>query len=83
MTKQQFSEAVKIATSGRDLSDWNDDILYGCGCSDFKYPVYCTVEMVAKLVRWQCCGLFSNSTIVDSVELDNLAHIARKKFQIV
>lgn len=83
MTKQQFSEAVKIATSARDLSDVDDAVLYGCGLPEFKYPVYTTVDAVAKLIRWQCCGIFSNSTIVDSVELDNMAHIARKKFQIV
>jgi hypothetical protein len=83
MTKTEFSEAVKIATSSRDLSNVDDSILIGCGLPDFNYPVYVTVEMVAKLVRWQCCGIFSNSTIVDSQELDNMAHIARRKFQIV
>ena len=83
MTKPQFSEALTIARSGRDLSDVDDSTLHGCGLSDFKYPVYCTVEMVAKLVRWQCCSIFSNDTIADAQELDNMAHIARKKFQIV
>jgi hypothetical protein len=83
MTKQEFSAAVKIATSAQDLSNVDDSILYGCGLSEFKFPVYVTVEMVAKLIRWQCCGLFSNSTIVDAQELDNMAHIARRKFQIV
>ncbi len=83
MTKQEFSAAVKIATSPRDLSDVDDSTLIGCGLPEFTYPVYVTVEMVAKLIRWQCCGIFSNSTIVDAQELDNMAHIARRKFQIV
>ncbi len=83
MTKQQFSEAVKIATSARSLESVDDSVLYGCGLPDFRSPVYTTVDAVAKLIRWQCCGIFSNTTIVDSVELDNMAHIARKKFQIV
>jgi len=83
MTKQEFSEAVKIATSAKNLSHIDDSILYGCGLSEFNYPVYVTLETVAKIVRWQCCSIFSNSTIADSHELDNMAHIAKKKFQIV
>lgn len=82
MTRDQFSEAVKIAQSHRDLSDVDDSTLYGCGLSDFQ-PVHVTIEMVAKLVRWQCCGIFNNNVIVDAQELDNCAHIARRKFLIV
>ena len=83
MTKQQFSQALKIAQSPVSLEAVDDSSLYGCGLPNFTYPVYCTVEMVAKLLRWQCCGIFSNSTIVDAQELDNMAHIARRKFQII
>jgi len=83
MTKAQFSEALKIATSDRDLSNVDDSNLFGCGCSDFQYPVYVTVDAVAKLLRWQVCSIFSNGIIADANELDNMAHIARKKFQIV
>ncbi len=83
MTKKQFSEALKIATSDRDLSGVDDSNLFGCGCADFVFPVYCTVDAVAKLLRWQVCSIFSNSTIADAQELDNMAHIARRKFQII
>lgn len=83
MTKAEFSEALKIARSSRDLSDVDDSTLYGCGLPEFKYPVYVTIDMVAKLLRWQCCSIFSNDTIADAQELDNMAHIARRKFQIV
>ena len=83
MTKQQFSEALTIARSSRDLSNVDDSTLYGCGLSDFKFPVYVTIDMVAKLLRWQCCSIFSNGTVVDAQELNDMAHIARRKFQVV
>ena len=82
MTRAQFSEAVKIATSDRDLSNVDDSSLHGCGLPEF-HQVHTTVEMVAKLVRWQCCGIFAADTIVDSQELDNMAWIARRKFLVV
>jgi hypothetical protein len=82
MTKTEFGLAVKIAQSDRDLSNVDDSILYGCGLPDYK-PVYVTIEMVAKLIQWQCCGIFCCHTIVDSEELNNLAYIARRKFLIV
>jgi len=83
MTKSEFSQAVKIAQSPRSLENVDDSSLMGCGLPEFKYPVYVTVEMVAKLIRWQCCGIFSNSTIVDAEELNNMAWIAKRKFQVV
>lgn len=82
MTKQQFSDAWKIAQNKDiDLSSVDDSILYGCGCADFDYPVHTTIETVAKLLRWQCCFIFGDG--FDAQELDNMAHIARKKFLIV
>jgi hypothetical protein len=81
MTKQQFSEAWKIARNHEiDLSNVDDSILYGCGLNDFA-PVHTTLETVAKLLRWQCNYIFGGG--FDAQELDNMAHIARKKFLIV
>ena len=82
MTKSQFSQALAVALSDADLSQVDDSRLYGCGLSDFVAPAYTTLDAVAKLIRYQCCGIFSGK-LVDSVELDNLAHIARRKFQII
>lgn len=82
MTKEQFSEALKIARSPRSLEAVDDTHLYGCGLPDFR-PVYTTLDAVAKMIRWQCCGLFSNDTIVDAQELDNMARIARRMFLVV
>jgi len=77
MTKTQFGEAVRIAQADRiDLSGVDDSLLHGCGLPDFK-PVYCTVEQVAKLVRWNCMQLNGE---LDAEELNNVAHIARRKF---
>ncbi len=81
MTKDQFSQAWAIARNSKiDLSNIDDSILYGCGLSDFQ-PVYTTLETVAKLLRWQCNYIFGDG--FDAQELDNMAHIARKKFKIV
>jgi hypothetical protein len=81
MTKQEFSAAWKIAQNKDiDLSHIDDSILYGCGLNDFV-PVHTTLETVAKLLRWQCNYMFGDG--YDAQELDNMAHIARKKFLVV
>jgi len=81
MTKQQFSAAWKIAQNKDvDLSSIDDSVLFGCGLNDFQ-PVYTTLETVAKLLRWQCCYMFGDG--FDAQELDNMAHIAKKKFLVI
>ena len=52
MTKPQFSRAFKLAESDVDLSGVDDSILFGCALSTFK-PVSTTIEVVAKMIRWQ------------------------------
>jgi len=81
MTKEQFSQAWKIAKNKDiDLENIDDSILFGCGLSDFA-PVYTTIETVAKLLRWQCLFIFGDG--FDTQELNRMATIARKKFQII
>ncbi len=80
MTKQQFSDAWSVAQSQEDLEPVDDSILVGCALANFQ-PVYCTIQMVAKLLRWQCCNIFGDG--FDAEELNQMGQIARKKFLIV
>ena len=80
MTKNEFKQAVEMVEKREDLSKFDDSNLFGCGLSDFKFPVYTTIGAVARLVAWQA-RTFAGTW--DSVELDNMARIARKKFLIV
>jgi hypothetical protein len=79
MTKQQFSEALKIAQSDRDLSDVNNDVILGYGLPDFK-PVYVTLEMVAKEIRWHAYSLHGELL---SEPLNEVARFARRSFLII
>lgn len=76
MTKKQFGQAVRIAQSREDLSKVDDSTLFGCGLPDFK-PVFCTIEMVAKFVRWQCLQFNGE---FNAENLNECATIARRKF---
>ncbi len=80
MTKPEFSAAWKIAQSNQNLDAIDDSILFGCGLPDFQ-PVFTTLETVAKFLRWQCNYIFGDG--FDAQELDNCAHIAKKKFKII
>ena len=79
MTKEQFSEAVRIADSEESLLDVDIDVLYGCGLRDFK-PVSTTLRVVAAHVRWQAKMLNGEW---DSVELDACRDIMRRKVTII
>lgn len=79
MTKEQFSAALAIARSDRDLSTVDDSILYGCGLSDFQ-PVTVTIEPVAKMLRWQCLQFNGE---IDQNELNNMKSIFRRKVFVV
>lgn len=61
MTKSEFSRAVAIAQSGRDLNiaDWMHsgmEIFDGFGLPGFT-PVPCTLEELAKLISYQSMQL--------------------------
>ena len=79
MTKSEFSQAVKMVESGADLSKFDDSNLFGCGLPDFR-PVHTTIGAVAKLVQYQA-RTFAGTW--DSVALEEIAGIAKRKFLIV
>lgn len=65
MTKQQFSEAVKMIREDRVPAGIDDSILHGCGVKGFK-PVVVTLEVAAQFIRYQCMqfnGQFDNEAL--------------------
>lgn len=79
MTKQEFKEAFALAKKEKDMSEVDTRILEGCGLPGFR-PIHCTLRQVAALLRWQALLL---SGEWDTKELNVLAIIARRKFQII
>jgi hypothetical protein len=79
MTNSQFSAAVEIAKGNADLSRVDTEILFGYGLRNFA-PVAATVETVAAVIRWDCLMLNGE---FDSVALDNLHSIFRRKVTVV
>lgn len=77
MTKNQFSEATKLAQSGDDLPQ-DLEIFNGFGLKAFK-PIVCTIRDLAALIRWQAVQFNGN------LDLENLNEIwqCKAKFQIV
>jgi hypothetical protein len=80
MTKTEFKEAFKIALDSTiDLSNVDNDYLFGCGLRDFK-PVSVRLVEVAKLIRWQA---YRWDGSWDMVEVDELRVISKTKFLVV
>jgi hypothetical protein len=79
MTKQQFSQALKIAKSDQDLSNVDNSVIFGYGLPDFK-PVHVTLEMVAKEIRWN--SFLFDGTIC-STALNEVATLGRRNFLII
>ena len=80
MTKQEFAKAVELAKSDKKLCDEEAlDVFLGCGYKDFV-PVYVTLELVGKFIRWQ--AQYMNGEW-DANELNQLARVARQKFLII
>ncbi len=79
MTNAQFSAAVEIAKGNADLSAIDTQILFGYGLRNFG-PVAATVETVAAVIRWECVMLNGE---IDSVALDTIHHIFRRKVTVV
>jgi hypothetical protein len=86
MTKQQLDAAATLAQDpnerfiddkGRQIVDLT--IFEGYALNGFK-EIYCTIRQVAALVRWQCLMLNGE---MNGEELNNLAHAARHKFNII
>jgi len=78
MTREQFSAALEIARSDRNLEAFDDIILHGCGLPDFK-TVTVVIEVAAVMLRWQCITLAGG---IDNEELENMRNIFRTKVLI-
>jgi hypothetical protein len=79
MTNAQFTNAIEIAKGNADLSAIDTEILFGYGLRNFA-PVAATVETVAAVIRWECVMLNGE---FDSIALDNLHQIFRRKVTVV
>jgi len=78
MTAPQFQAAVQLANSNVEL-DVDDSILFGCGLRDFQ-PVVCTLEVIAKFLRWQAMMLNGQW---DNEALTECRNILRRKALVV
>ena len=79
MTKSEFTKAFKLAKSAATLSDSENELFYGFGLKDFK-PIHCTIEGVAKIIRWQC-EQFNGDW--DMEALNEIAYFGKKRFIII
>lgn len=79
MTKNQLNRAMEMAKSDADLSNVDTGIFHGFGLMSFK-PVWCTIDQIAALIRWQVIQ-FNGGT--DSEALQELANVGRKKFLVL
>lgn len=78
MLKSEFNKAFAMAKDRSiELLHVDNKILHGCALPDFEYPVHCTTEQLAALIRWDCQGFDSGW---DSEQLDQIAKIGKKKF---
>lgn len=79
MTTKEFKQAIQLAEDKTDLSGFDIDCFDGCGLLDFK-PIFVSIGQVARFIEYQArylCGGW------DQTELQYIANIARRKFQIV
>ena len=79
MTKTEFTRAVEIATSDRDLSGIDTTILHGYGLPGFRL-VAVALDTVAAVIRWQCCYLSGG---LDAEELASCRRVFRHRVEIV
>ena len=78
MLKSEFNKAFAMANDPDiPLIHVDYSVLHGCALPEFKYPVHCTTEQLAAMIRWQGQYLFGGW---NSEELDQLAKIGKKKF---
>ena len=83
MLKSEFSRAIEIVQSGKELNlyEWMQDgmeVFDGFGLSDFK-PVCCTLEDMARLIAYECLQFDGQ---FDREALSTIWHF-RKRFNIV
>ena len=78
MTKKEFSQALEIAKSDKKI-DTNLSIFDGFGLKDFN-KVYCTIEDIASLIRYQCFTFNGN---IDNKALNEIGHYGKNKFMVI
>ena len=79
MTKAEFNRAFAIAQSDADLSNVDDEHLFGFGLPDFK-KVVTTLRAVAKTIRWQA-GQFNGEW--NNEALQEIREFGRKRFEVI
>lgn len=79
MTNAEFKNAAEIAKSNADLTGIDTQVLFGYGLAGFA-PVAATIEAIAAVIRWDCLMLNGE---FDSIALDNLHSIFRRKVMVV
>jgi len=79
MNKAQFSAALKIATSDKDLSSVDNSHIIGYGLPDFK-PVVITLDMVAKEIRHNS---FTFAGTIDPKGLAEVFTYGKRAFMVV
>ena len=81
MNTTQMREATELARNSTNGELWDVDIsiLHGCALADFK-PVSTTLRVVARMIQYQCIQLNGE---FDTVELNSLANIFRRKVTII
>jgi len=78
MTKAQMTAATTRARQG-NLSHVDDTILHGLYLPTYQYPVYTTIEIVARLLQ----DFIQLNGEWDSVALDEFAQIAKDRIRII
>lgn len=79
MTKTEFNRCFDIAKSEADLSQFDMEILHGCGLPSFQ-KVSVVPQVAARLLRWQCFCLTGG---IDNEELNNMRNIFRRKVELI
>lgn len=82
MNKAEMREALNRAKSGEFLNVTEGDLhrFGGYGLPGFDRLIHCTVDEIARLIRWQ--ALRFNGTW-DMAEVDAIAAVGRDHFRII
>lgn len=78
MTNEQLKQATELAVSKAELpkyNGWAD----GFGLPDFK-PVFCTIPMLAEIIRWQCVML---NGAIDAESMAAIKYYGKHRFNVV
>jgi hypothetical protein len=80
MTTIQFKTALRMAVDNSvDLSTEELNHFDGFGLQDFR-PVYCTIQQIARLIRWQAIQFNGE---VNQETLTEVARFGKKRFMVM